>query len=234
MKKKITTHYWAPFAPMVEAVARLTASKGRVLEIGPGSEPFPGATVFVDWQNWPNLAGREVHVLDINSEPLPFPDQSFDFVYCRHTLEDISNPIWVCREMARVGGAGYIETPSPIAEICRGVDGGSPDWRGYRHHRYVIWVENGTLMFVPKFPIIEHLDYGEGEAHLVEALNQNPMLWNSYFFWERTLPVKLLEHERDFTFTQYGPLLLQAAQQSVHSTQAVAERFLPELIDSRA
>jgi methyltransferase family protein len=234
MAPTITQHHWAPFKPMVAAVERLAASKARVLEIGPGGAPFPKATVFVDHQEWPHLADRELHVLDVNLHRLPFPDQSFDFVYCRHTLEDIYNPVWVCREMARVGRAGYIETPSPIAETCRGVDAvdtGSAPWRGYRHHRYVVWVENETLLFLPKYPLIEHLDFGGAEDHLVEALNQNPMLWNTYFFWEGALPARLLENERDFEFRDYASVLLNAARQSVHHTKAIAERFLPELVE---
>lgn len=88
---------------MVEAIESLA---DRVLEIGPGHIPFGPATEFVDWQVSPSLAGRTVHVLDINAEPLPFSDGSFDFIYCRHTLEDIYDPMWVGREMGRVGRAG--------------------------------------------------------------------------------------------------------------------------------
>ena len=47
----------------------------------------------------------------------PFPDKTFDFVVCSHLLEDVRDPITVCRELCRVGKAGYIETPSRIREI---------------------------------------------------------------------------------------------------------------------
>jgi hypothetical protein len=224
---RILQHHWAPYSPMVEAVAALAATKGTVLEIGPGETPFSGASVFVDWQHWPGLQGRTTHVLDINQDRLPFADQSVDFVYCRHTLEDIYNPFAVCREMARVGRAGYIETPSPIAECCRGVDGGTPSWRGYHHHRYVIWVENGTLMFVPKYPMIEYLDFGTAEAQMVGVLNSHPMFWNTYFFWDGALPYLVRQHDQGFHIQpDYLPLLLKGAQASFDHTRQVAARYL--------
>lgn len=215
---------------MVQAVESLTAAKATVLEIGPGQTPFSAATEFVDWQAWPGLAGKSVHVLDINQDRLPFPDQSFDFVYCRHTLEDIYNPFWVCREMARVGRAGYVETPSPIAECSRGVDAGSAGWRGYHHHRYVIWVRDGTLMFLPKYPFMEHLNFGEAEAQMIGILNADPIFWNTYFFWEGSLPYRLLQHDQEFRIAaDYATLLLSAAQESLQHTNQVAARHLAPL-----
>jgi hypothetical protein len=223
---RILQHHWAPYAPMVDAVAALV-NNASVLEIGPGPAPFAAASVFVDWQQWPGLQGKPTHVLDINQDPLPFPDQSFDFVYCRHTLEDIYNPLWVCREMARVGRAGYIETPSPIAECCRGVDGGAPVWRGYHHHRWVIWVEDGALTFVAKYPMIEYLNLGEAEAQLVGLLNTDPMFWNTYFFWDGSLSYRVLQHGQGFHIgPHYQQVLLKAAQSSVEQTRQVAARYL--------
>jgi hypothetical protein len=199
---------------MVDAVAALAGKGGAVLEVGPGQKPFRAATAFVDWQPWPQLADRPLHVLDINQEALPFADKSFDFVYCRHTLEDIYNPFWICREMSRVGKAGYVEAPSPLAECCRGVDGGSPRWRGY-HHRYLIWVEQDTLVFIPKWPMLEHLSFGDTEAQMVAILNSHPMFWNSYYFWEGSLRYRLLENGRDYHITDdYGRRILQGSQDS--------------------
>lgn len=212
---------------MVRAVESLAADKARVLEVGPGTAPFSKATVFVDWQALPNLADKEVHALDINQDPLPFPDQSFDFVYCRHTLEDIYNPVWVCREMARVGRAGYVETPSPIVECCRGVDGGSPTWRGYHHHRYVIWVEDDTLTFIPKYPFIEYVNFGEADTQMIRLLNSEPMFWNTYFFWDGSLPYRVLNHDQEYRISvDYGKILINAVQKSFLHTKQIAAQYL--------
>jgi len=37
---------------------------------------------------------------------MPFPDKSFDFVYCAHVLEHVDDPIRACREIMRVGKRG--------------------------------------------------------------------------------------------------------------------------------
>src|SRR5437667_8989346 len=114
-EKAIREHHWSPWRPMQLVVGRMAQGRPRVLEIGPGRDPFGAATEFVDWHAWPELKGKPTHVLDVNQDRLPFEDKAIDFVYCRHTLEDLYNPMWLCREMSRVAKAGYVETPSPVA-----------------------------------------------------------------------------------------------------------------------
>src|SRR3954466_11822044 len=220
----IQKHYWAPYEPMVQAVEQLVAPAQSVLEIGPGQKPFSQATEFVDWRAFPELKGKPVHALNINQDVLPLADKSFDFVYCRHTLEDLYNPLSVCREMNRVGNAGYIETPSPIAEAARGVDYQSPPWRGSHHHRYFVWADGDTLMFLPKYPIVEHIDLHDAENRLIELLNQHPLYWNTYFFWKGTLNYRLLEHDKDFRITRdYPQRILEAIEQAQKNTAAIAQ-----------
>src|SRR3712207_3406144 len=38
-------------------------------------------------------------------EPYPFADKEHDFVVCSHTLEDVRDPVFVCREMVRIAKA---------------------------------------------------------------------------------------------------------------------------------
>jgi hypothetical protein len=215
---------------MVKVVEGIVAGKAKILEVGPGQKPFLAATEFVDWLAWPNLQGKTVHALNINQDVLPLADKSFDFVYCRQTLEDLYNPFLMCREMGRVGRAGYIETPSPIAEAARGVDYQSPPWRGYHHHRYLVWVEDDTLMFLPKYPIVEHIDLGKLEGRLAEWLNAHPLYWNTYFFWEGTLRYRVLEHDKDFRILKdYSQRIVAAIQQSHERTRELAEKYLPDV-----
>jgi len=192
-------HYWSPYRPIQKKVASLIKPNSIVVEIGPGSIPFEAATEFIDWQVSPSLQSKRVHTMDINVEPLPYADNSVDFIYCRHVLEDIYNPGWICQEMSRVAKAGYIETPSPIAECCRGVDGGSPPWRGYIHHRYLVWVsEDQELIFLPKYPLIEYLNLDKEEENIIDFLNQSPLYWNSYYLWENQIKFRFLQHDSEF------------------------------------
>jgi len=201
-------------------------SASRVLEIGPGLTPFPKATEFVDWSISPVLQGRKVHVLDINMDRLPFADHEFDFIYCRHTLEDIYNPLLVCQEMQRVAKAGYIETPSPIAECCRGTDAGAPQWRGYHHHRYLVYDHDGVLTFIPKFPLLEFLQFGQYEQSMYDLLNMGPFHWNTYCFWTDRLLTKMLHHGRDFQVQMnYLAVCMDALNQTLASHHRLLERF---------
>ena len=80
-------------------------------------------------------------------EPWPFDDRQFDFAVCSHTLEDIRDPVFVCRELQRVARAGYIEVPDRREEQCHGIHG---PWVGWSHHRWLIDVRDGAIDFVAK------------------------------------------------------------------------------------
>ena len=158
LNKEDTRHH-GPLPEMLDYLLSVIESNDRVLEIGPGLVPFPRADVYVDIIDRPDIKPDQLVKLDVCSDPLPFEDKSFDFIYCRHVLEDLWNPFHLCAEMSRVGKMGYIETPSPIAELCCGVDGdGTKDvvYRGYHHHRWFIWRRGVELVFMPKWPLVEH------------------------------------------------------------------------------
>ena len=80
-------------------------------------------------------------------EPWPFEDGQFDFAVCSHTLEDIRDPVHVCRELQRVARAGYVEVPDRREEQCFGVHG---PWVGWSHHRWLVDVRDGGVGFVGK------------------------------------------------------------------------------------
>lgn len=103
-------------------------------EIGPGAERFTSDT----WVQ------RDVCA----SDPWPFEDGMFDVVLCTQTLEDLRDPVRVCEEMARVGKAGYVETPAAAVELARGVE--SPLWCGWHHHRWLVRAEGSELVFLGK------------------------------------------------------------------------------------
>jgi hypothetical protein len=80
-------------------------------------------------------------------EPWPFADGQFDFAVCSHTLEDVRDPVWVCRELQRVAKAGYLEVPDRREEQCPGVHG---PWVGWSHHRWLCDVRDDGIEFVGK------------------------------------------------------------------------------------
>ena len=123
---------------------------GPILDVGGGLRPFPFADTVFDLQGG-DVSGDMC-------EPWPFNDSSFGFIVCSQTLEDIRDPIGTCKEMQRVGKAGYIEVPSWKLELSTGHDemtfvGHSLDGGiGYPHHRWIVLREGNGLVFVQKFP----------------------------------------------------------------------------------
>lgn len=207
--------YWAPSPALVKWLADRLPPDAKVLEVGPGYVPFPRATMFVDHKPLPGIPADKIIKVDVASDPLPFADKEFDFVYCRHVLEDMYDPFPLLREMERVAKAGYIETPSPIAEMGRGVDGSSPPFRGYHHHRFVIWVHEGELRFVSKYPIVEYFRMPEEET--IRWLREGPKTWNTHYLWEGNIKWRHLQNgpDHDFEVTRdYAHLLKNAMDQS--------------------
>jgi hypothetical protein len=89
----------------------------RVLDLGSGGDPFPAATILLERYIRPVFrteslvtGDKPLVVGDIHA--LPFPDRSFDFIYCAHVMENVDDPIQASREIMRVGRRGYIETPT--------------------------------------------------------------------------------------------------------------------------
>jgi Methyltransferase domain len=204
--------YWPPIDALTVWLCSRIKDGERVLEIGPGYVPFPKASMFVDYKELP-LPKEQTVSVDLNETRLPFADKSYDFIYCRHVLEDMYNPFLLLKEMERVGKAGYIETPSPIAELCRGVDGASPPFRGYHHHRNIVWEYEGELRFIAKYPIVEYIRFSEED--LTRWLRAGAKLWNTYFLWQDTIKWKHIQSGPDFVITRdYSTILKNAMDQA--------------------
>ena len=116
------------------------ASRGALARdgVGPGPERFTPDT----WV-----------VADICSHrPWPFDDDFFDVALCTFTLEDVRDPVRVCEELSRVARAGYIEVPSVLDELTwRNPELSGGAWVGHTHHRWLCTLEQGGLVFLPKW-----------------------------------------------------------------------------------
>lgn len=216
--------HWAPIESVVQHWTDVCATNGftSVLEVGPGSVPFVPATAQIDVVPC-KRQGVETLMLDMDKECIPKPDSHFDFVYCRHVLEDIQNPDFAFAELTRTAQAGYIETPSPLVECTRGVDapGGSSLFCGFHHHRYIVWTEteDNSLHFLPKLPLLEHIVVPAAEQQ--SLLLQQPAAWNNYYTWDATRPAKCVVYKHGLNFTimdDYVNLLNRAVLQSYQAT----------------
>ncbi len=96
-------------------------SVDKVLDMGSGHIPFPLATHLADISTTDHMVGRAgvpfkhvdgKPVFECSVEKTPFGDKEFDFVYCSHVLEHVTDPEAACRELMRIGKRGYIECPN--------------------------------------------------------------------------------------------------------------------------
>jgi hypothetical protein len=74
---------------------------------------------------------------------LPYPDRFFDFTICGHTIEDLVDPSPLLRELRRVSGAGYFETPSRLCEQTVGQRDRMGTEQGHPHHHWILEADPG-------------------------------------------------------------------------------------------
>jgi SAM-dependent methyltransferase len=215
------TKYYEPLHENINYLCNKFSYCKKVLEIGPGISKFPLATHFIDHID--NLLLPNVIVMDITMDKLPYQDNEFDLVYCRHVLEDVDNPAFVIKELIRVSKIIYIETPSPFAEVTRYIDGSSPYYRGYIHHRSIIWVHHGTLKILQKFPQIEYINIDNYDDKL-----KNPYYWNTYFIWDKINGdpnIKILKYDVDYNIhSEYEKMIKQAVNECEQSIKIYIEQ----------
>ncbi len=135
----------------------------RVLDIGGARGLCSFATHVIDILSYEEAKEtwsyfKDVQILPENwlvhdicdRQPFPFEDNYFDLVVCSHVVEDIRDPIHVCSEISRIGKAGYIETPTTLLELTRGIDPQGKAYSGYCHHRWLVEVQGDELVFIFK------------------------------------------------------------------------------------
>ena len=134
----------------------------KVLDMGSGHIPFPHATHLADISISNDNIGRagnlfkyqgDKPVFECSIENTPFSNKEFDFVYCSHVLEHVSNPETACRELMRIGRRGYIECPT------RGKDTFFATAKISNHH-WAVECLNGVLIFT---------EYSEREKKGIEC-----------------------------------------------------------------
>jgi SAM-dependent methyltransferase len=147
---------------------------GLVLEIGSGDNPNPRSNVLVDRflgsdnreRGGDLVVDRPFVVADAHH--LPFKDAAFAYSICSHILEHMDDPQQFARELERVSVAGYIQSPSEVAERLF----------HWSFHRWYVNLVGDTLVLHPREP---QEPFGELFDYLYE---HNP----AYFFFQRSMP----------------------------------------------
>ena len=104
----------------------------------------------------------------------------FDFCICTHTLEDIMNPGFVCKQICKIAKEGYIAVPSKYRELSRNLDNPTYNYRGYIHHRWIFTIHQKTSGIVA-FPKINYLDSNPVFDNIADPSND---ICDLNFFWK--------------------------------------------------
>ena len=187
---------------MLPAAIERLPEDGLLLDVGGWASPLARADWVVDLMPYATrgLYGKVEHerfsedtwVEHDICTPWPFEDGQFDFAVCSHTLEDIRDPVFACRELQRVAKAGYVEVPSRIEEQMTGVNGA---WPGWAHHRWVIEIAGDTITFVHKSHAMPAIAYAELPA---ERRNQW-LWWDGSFDARERIMTSIEEHDAYFS-----------------------------------
>jgi ubiquinone/menaquinone biosynthesis C-methylase UbiE/MoaA/NifB/PqqE/SkfB family radical SAM enzyme len=191
----------------------------KVLDVGSGHLPFPFATHLADIALDDDKIGRAgvpfrrldgKPVYECSVENMPFADKEFDFVYCSHVLEHVSDPVKACKELMRVGRRGYIETPAPGKDMWLNTAAMS-------NHRWKVELDKDTLVFREYAPedicgfnsnilLDMHCSPQTIREKAFSALiNLRADLVNTMFYWENEFQVEVYRNKNTSTANSMVP-----------------------------
>ena len=139
-------------------VVALAEGCKRVLDVGAGNIPFQRATHVADLypRQFPGIDSTRVN---FRGGKLPFEAQSFDFVYCRHALEDLDDPSALIAEIIRVGFTRKYRNPFPTSRGLPRDRWGLSHLEGVQSSPASNMGRMGdALTFFPRLPQIEYID----------------------------------------------------------------------------
>ncbi|AGE51569.1 SAM-dependent methyltransferase [Paramecium bursaria Chlorella virus CvsA1] len=110
----------------------------------------------------------------------------FDFCICTHTLEDISNPAFVCEQISKIAKGGYIAVPSKHRELAYPE---TPMFRGYVHHRWIFTICGNSFVGFPK------IGYLEKESSFDRVADCSDHCADLSFFWEDSVKVDVINDD---------------------------------------
>jgi hypothetical protein len=114
----------------------------------------------------------------------------FDFSICTHTLEDISNPKYVCQKLSSISKSGFISIPSKYKELYPG-NSITNDKKilGFIHHRWIFSILDGDFIGYPKVTFIEI------DPIFRSIGKSDPKLSNLSFFWDDQINLEIINHD---------------------------------------
>jgi SAM-dependent methyltransferase len=182
----------------------------RVLEIGPGGNPYPRADVFLEkrfgdeheaeaQRAYAPALQTDKKVVYYAGETFPFKDKEFDYVICSHVLEHVPDVDAFLKEVSRVAKRGYLEYPVIYYDYLFNIP----------QHLSILLMKAGTIYWMSKSETV--LDtFRNVQALFYESLFKNygsviiPAYQNFFFQgfeWENTISSRKVDNLELLTYS---------------------------------
>lgn len=207
----------------------------NVLDVGGAAQPFKRADAVIDFEPYDkrseangfyrNLSARysrgswvQQDICD-HAKKWPFKDKQFDFALCAQTLEDVRDPLYVCKEMQRVAKRGFIEMPSRFYEQTLGME--VKGLAGNIHHRWIGTIEDNTLVFHFK-------------SHDIHKYGLKPPFFNRYTFLNLNYEALGVFWEDHFNYREDTRGAIRNDGSFFRETREMANEIGPQLWNQKA
>lgn len=128
-------------------------------------------------------------------------NDKYDYAICTHVLEDIRDPMLVCKMLSKIAVEGFIALPCKHTELTSGIEcGDKPDqaiwgvrdvFKGYFHHRWIFTVRDGILWAYPKLGFLEYMTGIEWAT----KENKDAYWHEMSFFWKDSIPLQFFNED---------------------------------------
>jgi FkbM family methyltransferase len=186
-----------------------------------------------------DMSGRDVKIFRMNiNDPYAWVEVDeyiskngkFDFSICTHTLEDISNPVFVCKKLSQISKEGYIAVPSKYMELSI-IEPLGFNYRGYIHHRWIFSIKDNKFLGYPKISYIDH----DTVFDTIATTDTN--LMDLSFYWHISIPIEIINNDylgpsSAAVIGYYKGLLSDDLEQIRHTKQHLSNVYINRHVPS--
>lgn len=164
---------------------------GKIIDIGGANSFAHGYLDTVVDIRQPQASAKRILVGDICMPDLwDRVKDRYDYAICTHTLEDIVNPFFVCRQIESIADRGIIIVPSKFREFSRF----RPHHRGFMHHHWIFDVIDGQFTGFPKLNFIED--------PIFDQVNREQFYEELVIEWEGSINLKIINDGMPYGTTE--------------------------------
>ncbi len=178
----------------------------RVLEIGPGNEPFHRSDVLLELEYNSNeerirqfghdqVLHTDKQIVYYNGLTFPFPDKSFDYVICSHVLEHVDDVEFFLSEIFRVSKRGYFEYPLLPYDYLYNIDAHLNFLKFNGHEMFLMKKSKTDLNY---FKPIQDFFLSTLRAGYGDFLSKADYCFFEGFEWDKPFKVKISDNLKDF------------------------------------